>query len=161
MKNTAIAKIFSDIADLLDMKGENTFKIRAYRNAARAIKDLPEELEQMVREGQRLEDIPGIGPAIAKKIAELVTTGSLRFYDELRSEFPEGIGALLDIPGIGPKTAMRLVTEFGIQSVSELRTAILDGRFPGLPHVSDEVAENILRHIQAVQGEADARQNTY
>jgi DNA polymerase (family 10) len=86
MKNSDIAKVFSDIADLLEVKGEIPFKIRAYQRAARAIEHLPVEIEQMVKEGQSLEQIPGVGQAIAKKTTELVTTGRLRYYDELRAE---------------------------------------------------------------------------
>jgi DNA polymerase (family 10) len=151
MRNTSIAKVFSDIADLLEMKGENQFKIRAYQRATRAIEHLPVEIEQMVKEGQDLEQIPGVGEAIAKKITELVTTGHLRYYDELRAEFPEGISALLDIPGVGPKIAMRLGNELGVNSIDDLEAAILDGRVATLPRLGDRVAENILRQIQAVR----------
>ena len=91
MKNSAIAKVFEDVDVLLELKGESPFKIRAYRKAARAIEHLPVELEQMVKKGQSLEDIPGVGQAIAKKITELVTTGKLSYYEKLRAEFPEGI----------------------------------------------------------------------
>ncbi|MGB2800391.1 MAG: DNA polymerase/3'-5' exonuclease PolX, partial [Dehalococcoidia bacterium] len=96
MKNSAIAKVFQDIANLLELKGENTFKIRAYQKAARAIEHSPREIEQMVKEGSDLKEIPGVGDAIAKKTVELVITGWLHYYDELRAEFPEGISDLLD-----------------------------------------------------------------
>ncbi|RLC70527.1 MAG: DNA polymerase III, partial [Chloroflexi bacterium] len=145
MKNSDIAKVFSDIADLLEIKGEIPFKIRAYQKAARAIEHLPVEVEQIVKEGGNLEEIPGVGQAIAKKITELVTTGRLRYYDELKAEFPEGISTLLGIPGVGPKIAIRLSNELGIQSVDDLEAAILDGRVSSLPRLGDKVAENILR----------------
>lgn len=151
MRNSAIAKVFSDIADLLEIKGENQFKIRAYQKAARAIEHLPVEIEQMVRNGGNLEEIPGVGQAIAKKTTELVTTGRLRYYDELRSEFPEGISTLLDIPGVGPKTAIRLSSELGVNSIDDLEAAILDGRVATLPRLGDKVAENILRQIQTMR----------
>jgi len=151
MKNSDIAKVFSDIADLLEIKGEIPFKIRAYQKAARAIEHLPVEVEQIVKEGGNLEEIPGVGQAIAKKITELVTTGRLRYYDELKAEFPEGISTLLGIPGVGPKIAIRLSNELGIQSVDDLEAAILDGRVSSLPRLGDKVAENILRQIQAMR----------
>ena len=88
MKNSAIAKVFQEIADLLKLKGDNPFKIRAYQKASRTIESLPVELEQVMKEG-KLREIPGIGDAIAKKITELLTTGHLEFYEKLRAEFPE------------------------------------------------------------------------
>ena len=108
MKNTAIAKVFSDIADLLELKGENVFKIRAYQKAARAIEHYPKEIRIMLDGGEDLQNIPGVGEAIAKKTTELVTTEKLGYYENLKAEFPEGITNLLAIPGIGPKTANRL-----------------------------------------------------
>ncbi|MBI2857281.1 MAG: DNA polymerase/3'-5' exonuclease PolX [Chloroflexi bacterium] len=151
MRNTAIAKVFYDVADLLELKGENPFKVRAYQKAARAIELLPRELEIMVREGADLKEIPGVGEAIAAKITDLVTTGRLGIYDQLRREFPGGITALLDIPGVGPKTAMRLVSELGIQSVDELERAATDGRVAALPRMGERTAENILHQIQALR----------
>ena len=99
----------------------------------------------------RLREVPGIGEAISKKITELLTTGRLEYYENLRSEFPEGISALLDIPGIGPKTAIRLSTELGVKSVEELEKAILEGKVAGLFRMGDKTAENILRHLQSMR----------
>ncbi len=151
MKNTSIAKVFQDMADLLELKGENPFKIRAYQRAARAIEHLPKEIEIMLEEGEDLQTIPGVGEAIAKKSIELVNTGRLRVYEELKSEFPEGITTLLEIPGIGPKTAKRLSTELGIKSVDELEQAIKDGRVAQLFRLGDKTADNILQQIQALR----------
>ena len=151
MKNSAIAKVFQDIADLLELKGEIPFKIRAYQKAARAIEHSPTEIEQMVKDGSELRNIPGVGEAIAKKITELVTRGHLHYYDELRAEFPEGISTLLDIPGVGPKIAIRLCIELGTNSIEDLEKAILEGRVASLPRLGDKVAENILRQIQAMR----------
>jgi len=150
MKNSEIAKVFSDIADLLELKGENQFKIRAYQKAVRSIEHLPLEVEQLVSEN-RLKEIPGVGEAIAKKITELVTTGRLEYYEKLRAEFPEGISTLLDIPGIGPKTAMLLSSELGINSVDELEAAIVGGKVARLYRMGDKTAENILHQIQAMR----------
>ena len=150
MKNSAIAKVFEDIADLLELKGENQFKIRAYQRAARTIENLPLELEQLRRE-ERLREVPGIGEAISKKITELLTTGRLGYYDSLRSEFPQGISLLMDIPGIGPKTALRLSQELGISTMDELEKAILEGKVAGLFRMGEKTADNILRRIQAMR----------
>ncbi len=151
MKNSEIIKVFEDIADLLELKEENPFKIRAYRNVVQAIEHLPVELEQLVAE-DRLKEVPGVGEAIAKKITELVTTGRLGLYERLRAEFPEGVSDLLDIPGVGPKTAILLINELGIKSIDELEAAIVSGKVASLPHIGDKTAENILRQIQAIQG---------
>ncbi len=88
MTNTEIAKVFQAIADLLRMKKDNIFKIRAYEKVAKAIESLPVEVEQLVREG-RLKEIPGVGEAINKKITELVNTGRLEFYERLKAELAE------------------------------------------------------------------------
>ena len=88
MKNAEIAKVFQDIAELLKLKKDNIFKIRAYQKAARSIEELPVEAEQLVAEG-RLREIPGVGEAITKKITELVTTGRLAYYERLKGESPE------------------------------------------------------------------------
>jgi DNA polymerase (family 10) len=151
MKNADIARVFQDMADLLELKGENKFKIRAYERAARAIEYLPKEIEFMLEEGEDLQTIPGVGEAIAKKSIELVNTGKLRAYEELKSEFPEGVTRLLEIPGVGPKTANKLSTELNIQSVDELEKAIKDGRVAKLFRLGDKTAENILQQIQAVR----------
>ena len=139
------------MADLLELKGENVFKIRAYQRAARTFEHLPKEIEVMLEEGEDLQSIPGVGEAIAKKTIELVNTGKLRVYEELKAEFPEGITTLLEIPGIGPKTANRLSTELGIKSADDLEEAIKDGRVAKMFRLGDKTAENILQQIQALR----------
>jgi len=151
MKNTAIAKVFQDIADLLELKGENVFKIRAYQKVARAIEHHPRELKIMIDEGEDLQSIPGVGEAIANKTTELVTTGKLGYYENLKAEFPQGITNLLAIPGIGPKTANRLSSELGIVSVDDLEQAINSGRVAKLFRLGDKTADNILQQIQALR----------
>ncbi|MBA7503725.1 DNA polymerase/3'-5' exonuclease PolX [subsurface metagenome] len=151
MKNTAIAKVFSDIADLLELKGENAFKIRAYQKAARAIEHYPKEIRIMLDEGEDLRSIPGVGEAIAKKTTELVTTEKLGYYENLKAEFPEGITNLLAIPGIGPKTANKLSSELGISSADALEQAIHSGRVAKLFRLGDKTANNILQQIQALR----------
>jgi len=151
MKNSDVARVLQDIADLLELKGENVFKIRAYQKAARAIEHHPRELEAMIEEGDDLRSIPGVGEAIAKKTSELITTGKLRYYENLKAEFPRGITNLLSIPGIGPKTANKLSSDLGISSVDELERAITDGRVAELFRLGQKTAENILHQIQALR----------
>ncbi|MFP3879895.1 MAG: DNA polymerase/3'-5' exonuclease PolX [Dehalococcoidia bacterium] len=151
MKNSEVAKVFQDIADLLELKGENVFKIRAYQKAARAIDYYPRELQIMIGEGEDLQVIPGIGEAIAKKASELVTTGRLGYYEDLKAEFPPGVTNLLSIPGIGPKTANKLSKELGVSSVDDLERAISDGRVAKLFRLGEKTATNILHQIQALR----------
>jgi DNA polymerase (family 10) len=148
MKNADIATVFENIADLLDLKGENRFKIRAYSRAVQIIQHLPEEMELMHEEGRDFQEIPGIGEAIAKKSVELLTTNRLKFYDDLKSQFPEGIIGLMDIPGIGPKTAYRMATELKIGTIDQLEQAIRDGRVASLERMDDKTASNMLRAIE-------------
>ncbi|MFN3974675.1 MAG: DNA polymerase/3'-5' exonuclease PolX [Dehalococcoidia bacterium] len=151
--NEEIARLFDKMAGLLELKGENVFKIRAYQRAARAIERYPEPLELLVHQGRAddLRQIPGIGEAIAGKIVELMQTGRVSAYEELKAQFPPGVLALMEIPGVGPKTALRLVQELGIQTVEELEQAILDGRVASLPRLGQKSAENILKAIQATR----------
>ena len=151
MRNTAIAKVFSDIADLLELKGENQFKIRAYQRAVRAIEHYPKEIKIMFDEGEDLRNIPGVGDAIAKKTTELVTTGKLEYYEKLKAEFPPGITNLLEIPGIGPRTANKLSTELGITSIDSLEEAIREGKVARLFRLGEKTATNILGQIQALR----------
>ena len=92
MKNAEITKVFLDIAELLKLKKDNIFKIRAYQKAARSIEEMSEEVEKLVAE-DKLKEIPGVGEAITKKITELVTTGRLGYYERLKAEFPEKVNS--------------------------------------------------------------------
>jgi len=150
MRSSEVARVFQDVADLLELKGENPFKIRAYQKAARSIEHLPVEVEQLVAEG-RLREIPGVGEAITKKITELVNTGRLEYYEKLKAEFPEGISSLLDIPGIGPRTAMLLSGELGVSSVDDLEAAVAGGKVTTLNRMGEKTAENILHQIEVLR----------
>ncbi len=147
MKTAEIVKILEEIADLLDLKGENVFKSRAYQKAARSLEFYTGDIEQLTREG-RLREIPGIGEAIAAKITELVTSGHLQYYDKLRAEFPPGISTLLDIPGIGPRTAFLLAQQLKITTVDELEKAVASGQVAALPRMGEKTAQNILQQIK-------------
>ena len=120
MTNAQIAEIFENIVGLLEMKAESSFTIRAYQRAARTIERLPTELEQMVRDEENLQEIPGVGKAIAQKITELVNTGGLEYFERLKAEFPDGMLELMQVPGLGPKTTVRVWKELDVTSVAEL-----------------------------------------
>jgi DNA polymerase (family X) len=150
MKNSEIVKILEEIADFLELKGENVFKTRAYQKAARSIEFLSEDVAKLVQEN-RLSEIPGVGEAITAKLTELITTGHLKYYEKLRDEFPPGISTFLNIPGIGPRTALLLTRELRITTIEELEQAIADGRVVGLSGMGEKTARNIQHQIQALR----------
>src|SRR5437867_3923952 len=102
MDKEQVAEVLIEIGVLLDLKGENPFKSRAYAAAARAIESLSEPLDKLIAEN-RLAEIKGIGDALQKKIGELVTTGKLAYYEDLKASVPQGLFTLLQIPGLGPR----------------------------------------------------------
>ncbi len=143
-----IADVLESIAQLLELKGENPFKIRAYTNGARAVETFPGDLMQMARES-RLEEIPGIGKAIAVKVSTLVNTGSLPFYEELKAEFPATLFELFDLQGVGAKKIKTLHEKLGISSIAELQAACDDGRIAKLAGFGEKTARNISAAIAA------------
>ncbi len=147
MENVEISKVFQEIADLLELKGENRFKIRAYRTAAQAVDHLPRQIVAMLKDGDNLTAIPGIGEAIAKKAEELVQTGKLTYYEKLKASLPSGVETLLEIPGVGPKIAMKLVN-LEIGTADELERRINDSSIVGTSGIGKKTAQNILRGIQ-------------
>ena len=155
MNNPQIAAVLENIAGLLEMKGESVFTVRAFQRVARTIDHLPTELEQMVREGRDMKEVPGVGQAIADKIGELVSSGKLEYYEKLRSEFPDGILDVMHVPGVGPKTTKRMWDELGVSSVPDLERAIRDGGLAALPRMGKKKAENILREIRSARTKDD------
>src|SRR5471032_627089 len=122
MDKAAITDILEEIAVLLELKGENPFKARAYTNAVRALDNYEGDMAQLVAEN-RLGELPGIGEALQQKITELVKTGRLKYYEDLRASVPEGLLALMDIPSLGAKKIKVLHEKLGITSVAELEAA--------------------------------------
>ena len=146
MDKDQVAEVLADIATLLELKGENPFKTRAYENAARTIETLSEPLDKVVAEA-RLGDIKGIGDALQQKITELVTTGRLQYYEDLKASIPPGLVAMLDIPGLGPKKIKALHDELGLETVVQLEQACKDGKIAGLKGFGAKTQTNILEGI--------------
>ncbi len=151
MRNSEIALVFFEIADLLELQGV-PFKPQAYRRAASAIEQMEVDIGQMVGEGSH-RDIPGVGVAIAKKIEELVGTGELGYLKKLRAETPPGLVEMLGIPDVGPRTAMLLHRELGIASVDELKEAALNHRLRELKGFGEKTEERILHGIGVLESE--------
>jgi DNA polymerase (family 10) len=147
MTNAQIAAIFDEMADILEFQGANPFRVRAYRNAGRTINDLSQALATMVAAGRDLTEIDGIGDDLAAKIVTLTTTGDLPQLQELRSQVPESVLALLRIPGMGPKKAAALYRELGIQNLDMLREACQAHRVRELKGFGAKTEELILKGI--------------
>jgi DNA polymerase (family 10) len=146
MDNREVARLLEEIATLLELKGENPFKSRAYQNAARAVDALEEEVAVLVESG-RLAGAAGIGPSIADKLTELVRTGRLAAIEELRREVPAGLREMISVPGLGPKRARALHDALGIGSLADLEQACRDGRIEELKGFGARTQELILAGI--------------
>jgi DNA polymerase (family 10) len=148
MNNRDVAAAFDEIADLLEFQNANPFRVRAYRNAARRINDLSEPLANVADDPNRaLTDIDGIGQDLAQKIEELLETGSVGMLEQLRSEIPGGVLAMVRIPGMGPKKAAALFKELGITSLDALRTACQADQVSALKGFGKKTQEKILAGI--------------
>lgn len=147
MDKDKVAEVLIEIGVLLELKGENPFKTRAYANAARALEVLREPIEKLVSEN-RLGEIKGIGDALQKKISELVTTGRLGYYEDLKASFPPGLFALMQIPGLGPKKVKALFEKLKVSSIEELQAACNDGRVAALDGFGEKTQTRILEGIK-------------
>ena len=148
MENKSIADIFTAIADILEIQGENPFRIRSYRNASRTIEDLSQGLESMVKPGIKLGEIPGIGKSIREKIEEIISTGKCQFFEELRLQVPSGLTELLRLEGLGPKKVKGLYERLGVDSIDRLEKAAQAGRLRNLSGMGLKTEEKILRSIE-------------
>ncbi len=147
MTNAEIAEVFEHIAEILEIKGENPFKIRAYLNASATISRLGENLSYIIKEGENL-NIPGIGKDLHLKIKELVETGSLAYYDELLKSVPEGLFELLKIRGLGPKKARLLYDNFNIKSAADLENALKSGKLKDIHGFGEKSIENLKQSVE-------------
>ncbi len=150
MNNRDLAQMLETIADLLEIKGEQVYKVLAYRKAAQGILDLGRDVKAVWQEGE-LESIPGVGKAIAGKIDEVLRTGKLGFYERLKEEVPAGLVDVLRVGGVGPKKAARFWKELGITSIGELEQAAREGRLRRLPGMGERSEAQILESIEALR----------
>ena len=146
MKKADIVDILEEIAVLLELKGDNPFKIRAYTNGARVLGTMEESLEELIEEGG-LSSVKGIGSALAEKIETLYTTGELSYYTNLRASIEPGLIEMLEIPGLGGKTVKKLHDELGVDSMDALKTACESGAVEALKGFGKKSAEKILNGI--------------
>jgi DNA polymerase (family 10) len=150
MKNFEIARLFDLMADLLEIKGDNPFRIRAYRRASQNLESLAEDVETVARDG-RLESIPGIGADLAQKITEYLETGRMKDVEAAQKDVPAGVVALMNVPGVGPRTARLLYDKAGVRSLAKLEELARAGRLRGLPGIQAKTESNILKGIEVVR----------
>ena len=146
MNKDQVAEVLTNIATLLDLKGENPFKSRAYLSAARALEMLEEPMEKLLAES-RLAEVKGIGDSIQKKIVELVNTGKLGYYEELKAATPPGLVLMLEIPGLGPRKIKALHEELKIETVEQLEQACKEGKVAKLKGFGEKTQANICDGI--------------
>ncbi|MDP9313114.1 MAG: DNA polymerase/3'-5' exonuclease PolX [Chloroflexota bacterium] len=146
--NQQVAQVFRDIADSMEVLGENRFKFQAYARAADTIDELPTSLYDYLQ-ASTLDDIAGVGPAISAKITELLTTGELDFRERLRVQVPDGVLQIVRVPGVGPKTALRLYRELGIADIAALEDAARNGRIRGLKGLGAKLESRVLQGLAA------------
>lgn len=151
MTNHEVAQVFFTIAYLLEIKGEVIYKVMAYRQAAQSILDLGQDIEAVWRAGQ-LQSIPGVGKAIARKIDELLRTGRLGYYEQLKAEIPPTLVEVLHVPDVGPKKTALFWKALGITTLAQLEEAARAGRLRTLPGVSERTEAKILKNIESLRG---------
>ena len=148
MTKLEIASVLEEIAVLLELKGENPFKVRAYQAGARAIEGLEEdELARLVADGT-LQSVKGIGEALSQKITELLKDGSLRFFEELKASVEPGLVEMLKIPGLGPRKVRALHASLGLSTIEELAIACAGGKIAALDGFGEKTQEKILAGIR-------------
>jgi DNA polymerase (family X) len=150
LTNFELARVFREIGDMLEIMGEVVYKAVAYRRVADAIERYPEDVASLYRRGTPPK-LPGAGPALSQKLAELSETGSLGYHDKLHAQVPDGLLEILKIPGVGPRTVKLLHDERGIDSVDALRAAAADGQLRGIKGLSERTEQNILAGIARLE----------
>ncbi len=153
MSNKEIAKIFSQLANLLELKGENHFKVRAYRNAARVIDALPESLEEMVKNGKDLTKLPAIGEQIAQKIEQIVKTGKLPKLERLKKEFPPALLSFLSIEGLGANRVKTLYEKLHVDTVAKLQKMAKEHKIRSLKGFGPKLEEKIAKGLKLLKQE--------
>mgnify|MGYP006281453347 CR=1 FL=1 len=146
--NSEIADIFDHLADLLEIKGANRFRVRAYRAAAQTVRDQSRSMADMLEDGEDLSELPDIGEDLAGKIEEIVETGQLELLEETKEEVPEAIAEITGIPGIGPKRAKALFDELGIRSLDELKQAAEDGKIREVEGFGEKTEASIREELE-------------
>lgn len=158
LKNEDFARVFEQIADLLELREENAFRVLAYRNAARELRGTGYDIPALLAAGEALPKMPGIGTDLQAKVHEIFATGTAAMLQKLRQEYPPGITDLLRLPGIGPKRVRLFYDRLGVGSLAELEAAVRAGRLRALGGFGAKSEQKILGAIETVKS-ADARRS--
>jgi DNA polymerase (family 10) len=154
MRNQEISKIFQEIAQVLQIRGDNPFRIRAYERAAQNIEGLGEDIEDLARD-DRLREVPGVGLDLSEKIKEYLATGKIKHYEDLKKKVPAGLLDLLRIPSVGPKTAKLLFEKLRIKNIDDLAAAIKKNKLEGIFGIKEKTIANILKGMEIVRKGAE------
>ncbi|MFP4638096.1 MAG: DNA polymerase/3'-5' exonuclease PolX [Spirochaetaceae bacterium] len=157
VKNSEIAEMLENLADMLDIQGENRFRVRAYRNAARTIRGLGESAADIVERGEDLSGYRGIGSAIAEKVAEIVHTGRLGKLEEVQRELPEGLLELLRIPELGPRRVKELYERLDVRGIDDLQAALEAGKIHELPGFGEKLESSLRSQLGEVKKQRGER----
>lgn len=158
MKNAEIARIFQEMAEMLAFLGENPFRVRAYAQAARTLADLETPIEAVAAQGTKaLEALPAIGPDLAAKIQEYLRTGTIQAHAQLAQQVPSGVLSVLRVPGVGPKTAKLLWERLGVDSLENLRAALVSGQVRGLPGFGEKKRQHLLENLALAEAATQRR----
>jgi DNA polymerase (family 10) len=150
MQSPDVARILDEMGTLLEIRGENPFRCRAYHTAAHAVRGLDRDLAEMVADGT-LAEVPGIGETMVEKITRLVTTGRLEAYDDLKKAIPPGLPSLMRVPGLGPKKVQELYKSLGISTLDALKKAAESGKLTGMKGYGEKTIAKILEGIAFVE----------
>jgi DNA polymerase (family X) len=151
MKNEALARVFGEIADFLELADENTYRVIAYRNAERELRSTGYDLPALLAAGEPLPKMPGIGPELSAKIREIFDTGTSKTLEKLRKDYPPGILDLLRLPGVGPKRVRLFYDKLGVGSLDELERAVRTGRLRALGGFGAKSEQRLLEAILIVK----------
>ncbi len=153
--NSDVSRVFEQIADFLEIKGENPFRIRAYREGARTIENLVENAADMVSEGEDLTELPGIGDDLADKIEVIVSEGTHPLLEELKEELPEGLLDILKIESLGPKRVQKIYNELGVENIQQLERAARSGKIKDLEGFGEKTTQKIIKQLEKDRSSAD------
>ncbi|GAC1321150.1 MAG: DNA polymerase/3'-5' exonuclease PolX [Chloroflexota bacterium] len=149
--NAEVARLFAEIGDILEIRGEPPYRYNAYRAASRSVANASERLETLF-EQSRLRQLPGVGSALEAKIIEYLATGRIEYHEQAQRDFPVALASLLTLPGVGPSKARAVYTELGVATLADLEAVARSGRLTNVPGFGHKVVETLLENLERLKG---------